>query len=55
VKAAAPGVRFLPCRAMRPNEMSATIAHLGQSLAAAQLANMPWVFPAARARAKTAS
>jgi phosphoserine phosphatase len=55
VKAAAPGVRFLACRAMRPNEMSATIAHLGQSLAAAQLANMPWVFPAARPRAKTAS
>lgn len=55
VKVAAPGVRLLPCRAMRPNEMSATIAHLGQSLAAAQLANMPWVFPAPRARARTAS
>ncbi len=52
---AAPGVRFLPCRLMRPNEMSAMIAHLGQSLAAAQLATMPWVFPAARPRARTAS
>jgi len=54
-KAAAPSVRFVPCRAMRPNELSATIAHLGQSLAAAQLASMPWVFPAARPRARTAS
>lgn len=54
-KTAAPGVRFLPCRTMRPNEMSATIAHLGQSLATAQLANMPWVFPAARPRASTVS
>jgi phosphoserine phosphatase len=54
-KAAAPGVRFLPCRAMRPNEMSATTAHLGQSLATAQLANMPWVFPAAARRANTVS
>jgi phosphoserine phosphatase len=54
-KAAAPGVRFVPCRAMRPNELSATIAHLGQSLAAAQLASMPWVFPAPRPRARTAS
>ena len=53
--AAAPGVRFLPCRLMRPNEMSAMIAHLGQSLAAAQLATMPWVFPAARPRARTVS
>jgi phosphoserine phosphatase len=50
-RAAAPGVRFLPCRGMRPNEMSATTAHLGQSLATAQLANMPWVFPAAARRA----
>ncbi len=54
-KAAVPGVRFVPCRAMRPNEMSATIAHLGQSLAAAQLADMPWLFPAARPRASTVS
>jgi phosphoserine phosphatase len=54
-KSAAPGVRFVPCRAMRPSEMSATIAHLGQSLAAAQLANMPWVFPSARPRANTVS
>jgi phosphoserine phosphatase len=54
-KAAAPGVRFLPCCAMRPSEMSATIAHLGQSLATAQLASMPWVFPAARPRANTVS
>lgn len=54
-KAAAPGVRFLPCRAMRPNELSATIAHLGHSLAAVQLASMPWVFPASRPRARTAS
>jgi phosphoserine phosphatase len=50
---AAPAVRFLFCRDMRPNEMTATIAHLGQSLAAAQLANLPWVFPAARPRAST--
>jgi phosphoserine phosphatase len=54
-KAAAPRVRFLPCRAMRPNEMNATIAHLGQSLAAVQLASMPFVFPAVHPRAKTAS
>jgi phosphoserine phosphatase len=54
-KAASPNVRFLPCRRMRPNEMTATIAHLGQSLAAAQLANMPWLFPAGRPRATTAS
>jgi phosphoserine phosphatase len=54
-KAAAPGVRFLPCRAMRPNEMIATIAHLGQSLAAVQLASMPWLFSSALPRAKTAS
>lgn len=54
-KAAAPGVRFVPCRAMRPNELNATIAHLGHSLAAAQLASMPWVFPAPRPRARTAS
>lgn len=54
-KTAAPSVRFLPCRAMRPNETTATIAHLSQSLAAAQLASMPWVFPAARPRASTAS
>lgn len=54
-RAAAPTVRFLPCRAMRPNEMTATIAHLGQSLAAAQLANLPLVFPAAGPRARTAS
>jgi phosphoserine phosphatase len=54
-KQAAPAVRFLACRAMRPNEMSATIAHLGQSLAASQLANMPWLFPASRPRARTAS
>jgi phosphoserine phosphatase len=53
-KAAAPGVRFVPCRAMRPNELNATIAHLGHSLAAAQLASMPWVFPAPRPRARTA-
>ncbi|HTW72133.1 MAG TPA: haloacid dehalogenase-like hydrolase [Acetobacteraceae bacterium] len=54
-KAQAPGVRFLACRKMRPNEMSATVAHLGQSLAAAQLAKMPWVFPTARPRASTLS
>ena len=54
-KAAAPKVRFLPCRAMRANETTATIAHLGQSLASAQLARMPLVFPAARPRANTAS
>ena len=54
-KQAAPGVRFVPCRAMRPNELSATVAHLGHSLAAAQLACMPWVFPAPRPRARTAS
>jgi phosphoserine phosphatase len=53
--AAAPGVRFLPCRAMRPNELSATIAHLGQSLASAQLAKMPWLFPVTRPRARTVS
>jgi phosphoserine phosphatase len=52
-KAELPAVRLLPCRAMRPNEMTATIAHLGQSLAAAQLAKMPWVFPASRHRART--
>lgn len=52
-KAAAPSVRFLPCRNMRPNETTATIAHLTQSLAAAQLANMPWVFPTARSRSRT--
>jgi len=52
-KAEAPSVRFLPCRRMRANEMTATIAHLGQSLAAAQLAKVPWVFPAARSRART--
>lgn len=54
-RAAVPGVRFVPCRGMRPNEMSATIAHLGQSLAAAQLADMPWLFPAASRRASTVS
>lgn len=54
-KAAAPGVRFLSCRSMRPNEMSATIAHLGQSLAAAQLARMPWLFPPALPRPSTVS
>lgn len=52
-KAAAPNVRFVPCRAMRATEMRATIAHLGQSLAAGQLAKMPWLFPAARPRAST--
>jgi phosphoserine phosphatase len=52
-KAAAPAVRFLPCRNMRPGETTATIAHLSQSLAAAQLAGMPWVFPAARSRSRT--
>jgi phosphoserine phosphatase len=54
-QAQAPGVRFLACRKMRTSEMTATVAHLGQSLAAAQLARMPWVFPAARPRARTAS
>jgi len=54
-QAQAPGVRFLACRKLHPNETSATIAHLGQSLAAAQLAKMPWVFPAARPRASTLS
>lgn len=54
-KAEAPAVRFLPCRTMRPNETIATIAHLSQSLAAAQLASMPWVFPAARPSSRTAS
>lgn len=52
-KAEAAPVRFLPCRTMRPNELSATIAHLGQSLAAAQLAKMPWLFPAVTPRART--
>lgn len=52
-KNAAPNVRFLPCRGMRANETVTTIAHLTQSLAAAQLADMPWVFPAARARSST--
>jgi len=52
-KAETSAVRFLPCRRMRPNEMSATIAHLGQSLAAAQLAKVPFVFPAAFSRART--
>ncbi|HUN40891.1 MAG TPA: haloacid dehalogenase-like hydrolase [Acetobacteraceae bacterium] len=54
-KAQSPGARFVACRKMRPNEMSAMTAHLGQSLAAAQLAKMPWVFPAARPRASTLS
>jgi phosphoserine phosphatase len=54
-KAAAPNVRFVPCRTMRPSELSATITHLGHSLAVAQLANMPWLFPAAGPRARTAS
>jgi len=54
-KAEAATVRFLPCRRLRPDEMSATVAHLGQSLAAAQLARMPWLFPAGRPRARTAS
>ena len=54
-KAQAPAVRFLACRRLRPNEMTATTAHLGQSLATAQLARMPWVFPAARPRSSTFS
>jgi len=39
-RAVAPHVRLVPCRNMRPHEMHATLAHLAQSLAAAQLATM---------------
>lgn len=53
-RAAAPSVRFIPCRNMRPNETAVTIAHLSQSLAVTQLAGMPWVFPPVRSRSRTA-
>jgi hypothetical protein len=38
-RAAAPNVRFVPCRALRPDEMRQLVAHLRQSVEAAQLAN----------------
>ena len=41
LRAAAPGVRIVPCRNLRANELRATLAHLSQSLAAGQLAGIP--------------
>jgi len=38
-RAAAPNARFVPCRGLRPDEMHQLIAHLRQSVEAAQLAN----------------
>lgn len=38
-RAAAPNARFVPCRGLRPDEMRQLIAHLRQSVEAAQLAN----------------